>query len=315
MRAGGSGIAAGLIWVGLAAACGQGAEETAVFPSAPMLMAADRAFARNSAERGAHAWAGVWARAGRMEGGGGDAAVGPVAVGAAIAPTLERYGARFRWEPVTAGMLWPDSLGYTVGQWWIEPDAAGAAPDTGRYMTVWTREEGRWRVALDVSLPDAKGMDGAAEFGFWTGDWTVDQHIRAGVGNAFEAYPARDRIGAVADGVVAESFAGPARFFWQDMRRPRPVRGASVRVRDPESGRWRVWWIDTVGGSFGEPFEGTFDGDVGTFVAAGDSARTPRRIRFTRRADGTVGWELAIRATSGGGWTPLWTMEFRPAEP
>ena len=277
--------------------------------AAARLLGADSAFAAASAARGADAWAEVWASDGVLWREDGTLLRGPDAVRAAMAPVLGRLGARFRWEPTEAALLWPDSLGYTIGRWWIEPEAEGR-PAGGEYLTAWVRRGGAWKVALDAPLSPCADGPGAHAFDFWLGTWDVDQRIRAAGG--WERYAAADVVAPTRRGcVVAEDWRGRVRFPWAEMTEPAALHGASLRSFDPGTGAWTIFWIDDDAGAFGRPFIGRFDGRTGDFLqppaAEGASAR---RIRFRDRGR-TVDWELAV-GTEAGGWIPIWTMRFSP---
>lgn len=276
----------------------------------PELTAADRAFARASAARGAEAWEEFWAKAGRKESGEGAGVVGPAAVRQEMTPVLERYGSRFRWEPEHAAMLWPDTLGYTTGRWWVD-DAGGAGSRGGRYLTVWIREDGGWKVALDVNASACGDAAGSHAFDFWKGDWKIDQHIRNEEGSE-ESYSARNAVSQVAGAcALAESWTGVVRYPWTRMQQPRTIRGASIRVYDPARSTWSIYWIDTVTGRFGPAFRGRFDGEVGDFLLRpADSGSVARRIRFRPLDSGSVDWSLAVQQPDSD-WLAMWSMHFR----
>ena len=289
-----------------------GAERAAAERAARPLLEADRAFATASAARGAGAWADAWAADGVMARDDGTLLHGPAAVRGAMDPLLRRFGARFRWEPTEAAVLWPDSLGYTIGRWWIEPETDGPGQG-GDYLTVWVRRGGAWKVALDAALSACGEAPGAHAFDFWLGTWNVAQRIRAGDG--YERYAATDRVTPTRRGcVVAEDWRGTVRFPWAGMKAPGPLHGASLRFFDPGSGDWTIFWIDDGSGAFGPPFVGRFEGRTGDFFLNPTSGGAPpRRIRL--RNDGrTVDWELAVRSPPGD-WTPIWTMRFTPRVP
>ena len=273
------------------------------------LLEADRAFAVASAERGAEAWADAWAADGLMVRDDGGLLRGPTAVRDAMGPLLQRVRTRFRWEPTEAAILWPDSLGYTIGRWWIESETEDPGP-AGHYLTAWVRRDGAWKVALDAPLSACPDAPGARAFDFWLGGWNVDQRIRAG--DAYERYPATDRVTPTRHGcVVAEAWRGTVRFPWAAMQEPTALHGASLRLFDPRSGDWTLFWIDDRSGRFGRPFTGRFEGRTGDFFQDTATGAAPsRRIRFRDRGR-TVDWELAVR-TGPEGWTPIWTMRFTP---
>jgi hypothetical protein len=277
------------------------------------LIAADRAFARDSAERGAEAWSKVWAERGLLYGDGDDPAVGPHAAQLSIAGVADEL----RWEPTASGMLWPDVLGYTVGHWWMAPDAPDREDENRRrYLTVWHRVGGDWKVALDLSLPEQETTSAARAFDFWLGDWTLDQRIWSGNGDAFEPYTAENQVRLIkGGGALVENFRGNARFFWLGMDEPAPMCGVSVRVFYPDAREWRIFWMDTLDPKFGPPFNGGFSGDVGEFLQTDrPSGIPPTRIRFERQIDGSVDWQLDLRTPDGESWQPLWFIEFERGE-
>lgn len=292
-----------------AAACGGDSAGGEPFPTAEELMAADRAFAEASAARGADAWSEVWAERGLLYGDEGQPAVGPRAASLTVAGLVDDL----RWEPTGSAMLWPGVLGYTVGDWWTTPEPPAADDPRRRYLTVWQRIGGDWKVVLDLSLPEQQTSSAARAFDFWLGDWTLRQRIWSGDGNDFEPYPAENQVRLIQDGgAVVENFEGHARFFWLGMDEPAPMRGVSVRVYYPQARKWRIFWMDTLDPKFGPPFSGGFSGDVGEFLLTDRPAGIPpSRIRFERQIDGSVDWQLALRTPDGESWQPLWFIDFQ----
>lgn len=295
----------------VAAGCGDRDGGGKPFPSAEVLMEADRAFARASARRGADAWSEVWAERGLLYGDGSEPVVGPSAVSRRIAKAEPP-----RREPTDSGMLWPGTLGYTVGNWWPDPDATGDGTEQRRYLTMWQRIDGAWKVVLDLALPEQQTSSAARAFDFWLGDWKLEQRIWSGRRNDFEPYGAENSVRLIEDGgVLVESFEGQARFFWLGMEEPAPMRGTSVRVYYPEEREWRIFWMDSLDPKFGPPYTGSFSGDVGEFLLTERPAGIPpSRIRFERQIDGSVDWQLALRTPDGERWQPLWLIEFRRDE-
>jgi hypothetical protein len=304
-----------VLWLAAAAGCGTNGEPAASdpFPAAEELMAADRAFALDSAGRGAEAWSEVWAESGMFYGDGAAPLIGPVDAARGVAGIVDDL----RWEPTASAVLWPDTLGYTVGCWWMAPDTPEGSACRQRYLTVWQRIDDEWKVALDLSLPEYDDDDEAArDFDFWLGDWTLEQKIWSGDGDEFESYKARNRVRAIGGiGALVEHFEGNVRFFWLGMQEPARVRGVSIRVYDSDAGVWRIFWMDSLDPKFGPPFTGTFSGGVGNFLLTErPDGIPPGRIRFEPRSDGTVDWQLAVRTAAGESWQPLWFIRFRRGE-
>src|SRR5690606_39417522 len=69
-----------------------------------------------------------------------------------------------------------------------------ALPISRRYLTVWQRMHGAWKVVLDLSLPEQKTTSAARAFDFWLGDWKLEQRIWSGRGDDFEPYPAENQV-------------------------------------------------------------------------------------------------------------------------
>ncbi len=163
--------------------------------------------------------------------------------------------------------------------------------------------------------PEAAPCDSpeARQFDFWLGDWQVHQRIRQSDG-AWLSLPARTSVTREVEGcALLERWSGEVQFPWEGMGRPEPEWGLSIRSYDAKEGVWRIFWMDTRHPEFGDPFVGRFRGDRGEFLRdAGEKSRT--RIVFTREADGSVLWELAV-ANAANGWDTLWTMEMRREEP
>jgi len=111
---------------------------------APVLEAADRAFAADSRARGAEAWLAVIAKDGalwrdkRVE--------GEDALREAVAHTLAQ--GTLTWEPSASGMR--GDWGFTVGHYQLVPAGATAQAAIGTYCTIWKHDAGGWKVAFDL---------------------------------------------------------------------------------------------------------------------------------------------------------------------
>jgi len=121
---------------------------------ASALMAADRAFAEDTAADGLEGWlrwfapdATIATRTGELRTGSAELREYYASIG--FPP------ARFSWEPASGALSEAGDLGYTVGSWTIRaPDAPaqpGAVLAEGRYLSVWRRQaDGAFRVVADM---------------------------------------------------------------------------------------------------------------------------------------------------------------------
>lgn len=123
------------------------------------LLAADRAFARATAERGAEGWASFFLEDGEMMA-PGVRIRGRGAILGAMREAFARPGYRIEWTPEEAHPGPRGDTGHTIGRYrtWGEGPAGPSVRDSGRYVTLWRRDgRGRWRVRLDIGLPSSGG--------------------------------------------------------------------------------------------------------------------------------------------------------------
>ena len=150
--------------------------------------------------------------------------------------------------------------------------------------------------------------DGAHDFDFFFGNWqqTNRKRVRPLVQGddewiEFESYTeAGPILGGLgnADTFKAPSFPGRPGF-----------EGYSLRLFDPESGVWRIWWASTVGnGRLDPPVEGRFRDGVGLFECDDVIEGIPLTVRFTWKditADAAT-WEQSFSFDGGATWDTNW---------
>lgn len=134
--------------------------------AAKELMEADRAFARDVAERGVDGWIVAFAPGGSMVRGTGEV-TGHTAIRSSMEPLLADTTVTFTWRPVRADVGRGGDMGYTVGRYEIRAAVAEGAEGEvlghGMYLTVWERQpDGGWKVAVDIGSPAPLPEEGAA---------------------------------------------------------------------------------------------------------------------------------------------------------
>ena len=97
------------------------------------------------------------------------------------------------------------------------------------------------------------------------------------------------------------------------VRNGEPTEGVTLRLFDPETGKWSLHWADTVRpGALLPPMIGKFEGGVGEFF--GDETVDGRtvlcRFLWTRTGDGSPRWEQAFSDDGGQTWETNWVMTF-----
>ncbi|HEY4242992.1 MAG TPA: DUF4440 domain-containing protein [Kofleriaceae bacterium] len=111
----------------------------------PEVEDAERAFAADSAARGAPAWSERLAPGGSIQQ-GEDRLTDAAAVAAAM--KAELTGATLSWVPSTSGRR--GDLAFTIGEWHFK---AGTMRINGSFCTIWKRVGGKWLLLFDVGRP------------------------------------------------------------------------------------------------------------------------------------------------------------------
>jgi hypothetical protein len=94
-----------------------------------------------------------------------------------------------------------------------------------------------------------------------------------------------------------------------------PYHGLALRLFEPETQLWRIWWASTRSpGHLDPPLEGRFDdNERGEFIGADVLAGNPTKVRFTWHAKGPTRWQQAFSHDDGKTWHTNWVMTFTPA--
>jgi hypothetical protein len=91
-------------------------------------------------------------------------------------------------------------------------------------------------------------------------------------------------------------------------------RGLAVRVFDPKTSRWSIFWLDgRAREKFGPPAIGGFTGNAGTFIGDEEFNGKPVRARLRWFVDGPdrARWEQAYSYDNEATWVPNWYWNFR----
>ncbi len=125
------------------------------------LLAADRAFARDTADRGIDGWVDGFTDDGVMLPSGATIARGKYEIRAVMATILSDTTTKLEWDPDRASVSASGDLGYTLGHTTVvkvaPASAGGGELVVGRlkYLTVWKRQvDGGWKVAATVGTND-----------------------------------------------------------------------------------------------------------------------------------------------------------------
>jgi len=119
-------------------------------------MEADRAFAREAAERGIDGWVSWFAPDAARLVPGGPVVRGLEAIREQDGPLFADPALRLEWEPTAAGGFADGKHGFTRGRYQLvrrEGDADPVVLSRGTYLSIWRRDEDGWKVILDTGRP------------------------------------------------------------------------------------------------------------------------------------------------------------------
>jgi hypothetical protein len=153
--------------------------------------------------------------------------------------------------------------------------------------------------------------DGRHDFDFFFGSWKV-RHRRLRnrlVGDTewqefsgtCESRPVIGGLGNVDDNVL-ELPAGT-------------YRAATLRLFNPGTKLWSIWWIDARNPGLEPPVHGAFENEVGSFFGDHKLDGRPIRVRFlwSEITPRSARWDQAFSADGGATYEPNWTMLFERA--
>ena len=123
------------------------------------LLAADRAFARDTSERGIDAWVDGFADDGVVMSAGVPLVKGKGEIREAMEPLLNDPTNHLEWDPDRVWVSGSGDLGYTLGHTTVTKVVPGGGAEITlvklKYMSVWRRQaDGRWKVAATVGTSE-----------------------------------------------------------------------------------------------------------------------------------------------------------------
>lgn len=145
---------------------------------------------------------------------------------------------------------------------------------------------------------------GFADFDFLIGEWNIENELlreRLVGSSAWETFPATSKVEKVMDGCgnLDQMFV-PRRGFT----------GMTLRLYDPATKLWSIYWSDTKSFRLFPPTVGRFEDGSGEFFGDDVEGGRPVRVRFRWTAGETPRWEQAMSTDGGRSWELNWVMKF-----
>jgi hypothetical protein len=87
-------------------------------------------------------------------------------------------------------------------------------------------------------------------------------------------------------------------------------RGVTLRLFDPVSGDWSLYWASSRTGRLEPPVVGRFTDGVGTFVGDDEYEGRPIKVRYiwSEITDSSARWQQELSADGGTTWELNWVM-------
>jgi hypothetical protein len=152
--------------------------------------------------------------------------------------------------------------------------------------------------------------EGVGDFDFLVGRWTVAsrrlRHLFVGSDDWYD-FQGTSECRSFFDGAGNfDEVAFPSEGF----------RGISLRLFDPATGDWSIYWANSITGRLFPPTIGRFAGGRGDFFGDDEEAGRPIRVHFTwsEITPTSARWEQEFSPDGGTTWESNWVMEFQRAE-
>lgn len=149
---------------------------------------------------------------------------------------------------------------------------------------------------------------GARDFDFLLGSWDIINErlvSRLSGSDTWEQFPATGRCDLILGG------NGNADTF-HTIRDGVAFEGFSLRIFNPATGQWSIYWADSTGCVLLPPVVGAFSAGEGEFYGNDVHVDQPVKVRF-RWSEITVDsarWDQAFSLDDGATWETNWIMRF-----
>jgi hypothetical protein len=159
-------------------------------------------------------------------------------------------------------------------------------------------------------------MSGFGDFDFLIGEWKITNEFLKGrlVGSdEWEIFPATSKVEKVM-AILAGEHAGSHGGNLDTMFVPsRGFTGMTLRLFNPDTGLWSIYWSDTKRFLLFPPTVGRFENGRGVFFGDDEEGGVPVRVRFVWTAGRSPVWEQHFSTDGERSWEKNWVMRFERA--
>ncbi len=165
-------------------------------------------------------------------------------------------------------------------------------------------------MAMDTVDPTTR--DGRHDFDFLIGTWKSHQRRlreRLKGSQSWEEFEATLEVRKVLGGL--------GNFDELVMQRNgKTMVGVTLRLFNPETQQWSIYWADSSGSGLTAPMVGEFTDGHGVFYDCEpfEGKRIFSRFIWTHESDASCHWEQAFSRDGGATWETNWTAEFARME-
>ena len=152
---------------------------------------------------------------------------------------------------------------------------------------------------------------GVQDFDFFLGDWTIaHRQLRHRLAGDTEWLEFSGTLS------MRKLLNGLGNMDETELLSPRGhYHGATLRLFDPETATWSIYWLDSRKPAIDTPMVGRFENGIGYFYADELFEGRPIRVRFiwTPLSADRCRWEQAFSADGGATWETNWISNFTRA--
>jgi hypothetical protein len=154
-----------------------------------------------------------------------------------------------------------------------------------------------------------EARDGRGDFDFFVGTWrALNRRLRERLkgSNEWEEFEGRNVMHKILGGI---GNFDEVVFY----REGGQTEGATLRLYNPETHEWSIYWASSVGvNNLFPPMIGKFENGRGLFYAYEpfEGQHIYSRFVWTHEGDNNCRWEQAFSADGGQTWETNWTADF-----